>query len=114
MNQVEARSSRGIFPDVRGMCGYRSECSCQRYEQQMPDMFRCRPSSSIPTEEFLPDSLPGACRRDSINAPSELVGIWNQHPEGSCDAEEFCCNEFAAALLTPGGCLPWLSTVYYM
>ena len=22
-------------------------------------------------------------------------------PEGSCDAEEFCCNEFAAALLMP-------------
>lgn len=68
MNHVEAaRSSCGISPDVRGMWEYRPGCSRQRYEQQMPDMLRCRPSSSIPAEEFLPlrfrflpDSLPGA------------------------------------------------------
>ena len=34
--------------------------------------------------------------------------------EGSCAVEELCCNEFAAALLTPGGCLLWLSAVFYM
>ena len=75
----------------------------------MPDTLRCHPSPSIPAEEFLPlrsrivpDLLPevvSICRRDSINAPSELISILNQHPEGSCAVEELCCNEFAAALL---------------
>lgn len=82
MNQVEARSSRGIFPNVRGMWEYRPGCSRQRYEQQMPDMLRCRPSSSIPAEEFLPlrfrflpDSLPGAYQsaRGIRSTPPKIV-----------------------------------------
>ena len=84
-------------------CGsIRPVCSCQRYEQQMLDMFLCCPSSSIPTEEFLPDLLPGSSRLAggirSTPQVSWLVSGINT-PKGSCDAEEFCCNEFAAALL---------------
>ena len=111
MNHVEAaRSSCGIFPNVRGMWGYRLGCSCQRYEQRIPNMFLCCPSSSISAKEFLPlhsrivpDSLPGASQLlpggiRSTPQVSWLVSGINT-PEGSCDAEEFCCNEFAAALL---------------
>ena len=77
----------------------------------LPDMLRCRPSSSIPAEEFLPlrsriapNSLPGASQSAggirSTPQVSWLVSGINT-PEGSCAVEEFCCNEFAAALPMP-------------
>lgn len=86
MNHVEAaRCSCGISPDVRGMWGIvrdvlvnvarhasLSPILINPYERVLPLRFR-----------FLPDSLLGASRLapgDSINAPNELVGIWNQHP----------------------------------
>ena len=70
----------------------------------MPDMLRCRLSSSIPTEEFLPDSLLGASQlaggiRLTPQVSWLVYGI--NTPEGSCAVEEFCCNEFAAALPMP-------------
>ena len=117
MNHVEAaRSLRGIFPNVRGMWGIIRDVLVNVMSNRCQTLLRCRPSSSIPTEEFLPlrsriapDSLPGASQSvggiRSTPQVSWLVSGINT-PEGSCAVEEFCCNEFAAALLTPGGCLP--------
>ena len=41
-------------------------------------------------------------RRQTRFAVAHEIGHYlRQSPESSCDAEEFCCNEFAAALLMP-------------
>ena len=112
MNHVEtARCSCEIFPDVRGMWGHRPGSFCQHCEQRIPDMLRCRPSSSIPTKEFCrcaSDFCQTHCW-EPLGWPREirltpqmswLVSGINT-PEGSCVVEEFCCNEFVAVLLMP-------------
>lgn len=55
----------------------------------MPDMFRCRPSSSIPTEEFLPDSLLGASQlAGGIRLTPQVSWLVSgiNAPEGNCVA----------------------------
>ena len=98
------------FPDVRGIWGYRPGCSCQHCEQRIPDMLRCRPSSSIPTKEFCrcaSDFCQTHCW-EPLSWPREIrltpqvswLASGINAPEGSCFAEEF-------AVVLPGGCLYW-------
>lgn len=120
MNQVEARSSCGISPDVRGMWGHRPGCSCQRcqtcfavahlHQSLRRNFCRCAPELC---QTHCRESPQSAGKIRSTPQVSWLVSGINT-PEGSCVVEEFCCNEFTATLLTSGGCLSWLSTVCYM
>lgn len=102
---MTARSSCGIFPDVRGMWGYRPGCSCQRCQtcfavihlhQSLRRNF-CRCAPELHQTHYR--ELAGGIR--STPQVSWLVSGINT-PEGSCVAEEFCCSEFVAALLMSG------------
>ena len=86
MNHVEAaRSSCGISPDVRGMWGIVRDVlvNVARHASLSPIFINpCGGifAAALPNCARLIAGSLSVGRRDSINTPSELVGIWNQHP----------------------------------